>query len=107
MTDIKVGKMKKIVALLALVVLISGCATPRLSNVSGDIYRVSKYGGTVWADIFGLKMAVYQKSFLTHGYPEVHAWVFDVKTGKLMDLNIDFFKIIESTKDIYDLGTND
>ncbi len=54
-----------------------------------------------------IKMAVYQKSFLTHGYPEVHAWVFDVKTGKLMDLNIDFFKIIESTKDIYDLGTND
>lgn len=32
---------------------------------------------------------------------EVHGWVFDVKTGKLIDLKIDFGKILEQIMKIY------
>jgi carbonic anhydrase len=31
----------------------------------------------------------------------IHAWVFDVKTGKLIDLKIDFAKILKGLSDIY------
>ncbi|MCE3226527.1 MAG: carbonic anhydrase [Bacteroidetes bacterium] len=33
----------------------------------------------------------------------VHGWVFDVKTGKLIDLKIDFKKILKGIMDIYKL----
>jgi carbonic anhydrase len=52
-----------------------------------------------------IKMAVWQKSFLETGEPEIHGWVFDVKNGKLVDLNIDFRSLISSIREIYDLGT--
>ena len=52
-----------------------------------------------------IKMAVWQKHYLSTGYPEVHGWVFDMKTGKLIDLKIDFVKILDSIREIYDLGT--
>lgn len=52
-----------------------------------------------------IKTAVVQKAFLTTGYPIVHGWVFDIKTGKLIDLNIDFEKKLKGIQEIYDLGT--
>jgi carbonic anhydrase len=52
-----------------------------------------------------VKMACWQKSFLTEGGPEVHGWVFDVESGELIDLKIDFNKILEDIREIYDLGT--
>jgi carbonic anhydrase len=50
-----------------------------------------------------IKMAVVQKAYLKNKYPQIHGWVFDVSTGKLIDLNIDFPKILASIQEIYDL----
>lgn len=50
-----------------------------------------------------IKMAVVQKSYLKNQYPTIHGWVFDVSTGKLIDLKIDFQKILASIQEIYDL----
>lgn len=33
----------------------------------------------------------------------VHGWVFDVNTGKLIDLKIDFLKLLENIREIYRL----
>lgn len=53
-----------------------------------------------------LKTAAVQKSYLESGFPKVHAWVFDVHTGKLIDLNFNFTKKLRDIMDIYDLGTD-
>ncbi|MDQ1090180.1 MULTISPECIES: carbonic anhydrase [unclassified Siphonobacter] len=37
----------------------------------------------------------------------VHGWVFDVHTGKLIDLNIDFIKLLENIMQIYHLDPNE
>jgi len=50
-----------------------------------------------------IKMAVVQKAIIRTGYPQIHGWVFDVSTGKLIDLNIDFTRILASIQEIYDL----
>lgn len=52
-----------------------------------------------------IKMAIWQKSFLSGGSPLVHGWVFDIEDGKLKDLKIDFQRIISGIREIYDLGT--
>ncbi|MBI1306366.1 MAG: carbonic anhydrase [Bacteroidetes bacterium] len=52
------------------------------------------------------KTAVVQKMYLATGYPIVHGWVFDVQTGKLIDLNIDFDEKLHDIQEIYNLGTN-
>jgi carbonic anhydrase len=50
-------------------------------------------------------MAVTQKSYLTTGLPNIHGVVFDVHSGRLIDLNIDFEKELKNIQEIYDLGT--
>ena len=50
-----------------------------------------------------IKMAVVQKAFIKNKYPLIHGWVFDVSTGRLIDLKIDFPKILSSIQEIYDL----
>jgi len=50
-----------------------------------------------------IKMAVVQKSYIKNKSPLIHGWVFDVSTGKLIDLKIDFPKILHSIQEIYDL----
>ena len=52
-----------------------------------------------------VKMACWQKSYLTEGGPTVHGWVFDIKNGALIDLKINFDKILDDIREIYDLGT--
>jgi carbonic anhydrase len=52
-----------------------------------------------------IKMAVFQKSYLETGEPQIHGCVFDIRTGLLKDLNIDFKKLVSSVREIYDLGT--
>lgn len=52
-----------------------------------------------------IKMAVFQKHFLKDGKPTVHGWVFDVESGQLIDLNIDFTEKLKNIQEIYDLGT--
>lgn len=51
-----------------------------------------------------IKMAVLQKHYLEKGFPTVHGWVFDMHSGNLIDLRIDFEKKLEGIREIYDLG---
>ncbi|MBS1783712.1 MAG: carbonic anhydrase [Bacteroidetes bacterium] len=50
-----------------------------------------------------IKTAAVQKSYIKYEYPIVHGWVFDLHTGLLKDLNIDFKKILKDIQEIYDL----
>ncbi len=52
-----------------------------------------------------IKMAVTQKHYLKTGFPTIHGLVFDVHSGHLIDLNIDFPKELHNIQEIYDLGT--
>lgn len=50
-----------------------------------------------------IKTAAVQQSYLQNQYPVVHGWVFDLRTGMLKDLNIDFNKMLKDIQEIYDL----
>lgn len=50
-----------------------------------------------------MKTAALQQSFLETGYPLVHGWVFDLKSGKLIDLQLDLDVILHEIQEIYDL----
>jgi carbonic anhydrase len=50
-----------------------------------------------------LKTAVVQKAIRNRGM-KIHGWVFDVATGQLIDLKIDFKNILKEITEIYDLG---
>ncbi|EJL72162.1 carbonic anhydrase [Chryseobacterium populi] len=49
------------------------------------------------------KMACVQERYLLEEYPIVHGWVFDLRTGKIIDLKIDFEKILKDIQKIYNL----
>ncbi len=49
-----------------------------------------------------IKTASVQKAYRERGLT-VHGWVFDVRTGKLIDLNIDFPRILAQIMEIYRL----
>lgn len=49
-----------------------------------------------------IKTAQVQRASRNHGLT-VHGWVFDIHSGKLIDLNIDFDKILENVMEIYHL----
>jgi|SRR5690554_4298779 len=49
-----------------------------------------------------IKTAVVQKAYYERGL-RVYGWVFDIHTGKLIDLNIDFEKMMKETQEIYNL----
>jgi len=51
-----------------------------------------------------IKTAVVQKTFIQKGYPLVHGWVFDIRSGKLIDLKIDFEAKLKDIQEIYNLG---
>ncbi|HMR56154.1 MAG TPA: carbonic anhydrase [Cyclobacteriaceae bacterium] len=54
-----------------------------------------------------IKLASVQQTYVEKGFPVVHGWVFDLKTGYLKDLNLDFVKILKDIREIYNLtGTN-
>lgn len=50
-----------------------------------------------------LKTAVVQVA-LRHRKLTVHGWVFDISTGKIIDLDIDFDTKLEGIREIYHLG---
>ncbi|HEY5746236.1 MAG TPA: carbonic anhydrase [Chryseolinea sp.] len=96
-----------------------GVLNPWLRNIR-DVYRLHKHELNNITDdderynrlvelnvqeqcINVIKMAVVQKAYLKNKYPLIHGWVFDVSTGRLIDLKIDFPKILSSIQEIYDL----
>lgn len=50
-----------------------------------------------------IKQACVQRRWVKEGSPTVHGWVFDIHTGLLKDLNIDFVKIMKEIQEIYNL----
>jgi carbonic anhydrase len=98
-----------------------GILNPWLRNIR-DVYRLHKeelnsiidetarYNRLVELNVLEqciniIKMAVTQKSYLTTGLPTIHGVVFDVHSGRLIDLNIDFEIELKNIQEIYDLGT--
>lgn len=49
-----------------------------------------------------IKTAAVQEAYAERGLT-VHGWVFDIHTGELIDLNIDFPKILKNIMEIYKL----
>lgn len=49
-----------------------------------------------------IKTAEYQKAFIDRKIT-VHGWVFDIHSGKIIDLKIDFIKVLEHVMEIYRL----
>jgi carbonic anhydrase len=50
-----------------------------------------------------IKIDHVQRSWYKTGYPKVHGWVFDVKTGKLIDLKLNMEEEFREVRSIYDL----
>lgn len=54
-----------------------------------------------------IKLASVQQGYVEKGFPVVHGWVFDLKTGLLKDLNLDFERILLDIQEIYNLTGTD
>ncbi len=54
-----------------------------------------------------IKTAAVQQRFIKEGYPSVHGWVFDMRSGELIDLKIDFQKVLHEIQEIYNLTDTD
>lgn len=95
-----------------------GILNPWLRNIR-DVYRIhrdelnaidnedKKYDRLVELNVQEqcvnlIKTAAVQKAYRDRGL-KVHGWVFDVHTGKLIDLNIDFEGILATIMEIYHL----
>jgi carbonic anhydrase len=50
-----------------------------------------------------IKTAAVQLRYAEDGFPKVHGWVFDINTGRIIDLHINFEKILNDIREIYDL----
>ena len=95
-----------------------GILNPWLRNIR-DVYRIhklelnaiedeeKKYDRLVELNVKEqcvnlIKTAAVQKAYRDRGV-QVHGWVFDVHTGKLIDLNINFEKYLKDIMEIYHL----
>ncbi len=54
-----------------------------------------------------IKMACVQERYILEEQPVVHGWVFDLRTGKIIDLEIDFENILKDIQKIYNLTDSD
>lgn len=98
-----------------------GILNPWLRNIR-DVYRMHKeelnaitnledrYRRLVELNVIEqcinvIKTADVQLAHKEYGL-SVHGWVFDMATGKLVDLNIDYHSILESIKEVYNLLDN-
>jgi carbonic anhydrase len=50
-----------------------------------------------------IKIDHVQRSWYKTGFPKIHGWVFDVRSGKLIDLGLEMEKEFASIRSIYDL----
>ncbi len=48
-----------------------------------------------------IKTSFVQKSYIKKGFPVVHGWVYSLANGELIDLNLDFEKILTEIREIY------
>ena len=95
-----------------------GILNPWLRNIR-DVYRIhkdelkditdedKKYERLVELNVKEqcvnlIKTAAVQKAIRSRGL-QVHGWVFDIHTGKLVDLKIDFVKYLKDIMEIYHL----
>lgn len=96
-----------------------GILNPWLRNIR-DVYRIHKielnnipdendrYNRLVELNVQEqcinlIKIASVQKAYKQRNL-QVHGWVFDMQTGKLIDLKIDLPKELKDIMEIYDLG---
>lgn len=96
-----------------------GVLNPWLRNIR-DVYRIhknelnaitdetAKYNRLVELNVQEqcvnlIKTAEVQKAVTERGL-QVHGWVFDIHSGKLIDLKIDFDHVLRNIKEIYNLG---
>lgn len=96
-----------------------GILNPWLRNIR-DVYRLhqteldnihdehERYNRLVELNVYEqcvniIKTAAVQRSYLDKKYPVVHGWVFDLKTGLLKDLHINFEQILHDIQKIYNL----
>lgn len=96
-----------------------GILNPWLRNIR-DVYRIHKkelnaipdendrYNRLVELNVQEqcvnlLKTADVQKAYKERNL-QVHGWVFDIHSGKLIDLNINLEKVLKGIMEIYDLG---
>ncbi|KIC94031.1 carbonic anhydrase [Flavihumibacter solisilvae] len=54
-----------------------------------------------------IKTAAVQLSYSENKFPVVHGWVFDIHSGMLKDLQLDFEKILKDIQGIYNLTGKD
>lgn len=95
-----------------------GILNPWLRNIR-DVYRLHKMELNAITDLEKrydrlvelnvqeqcvnlIKTAAVQEAYTLRGLT-VHGWVFDIHTGRLIDLNIDFGKIMKDIMEIYNL----
>jgi len=50
-----------------------------------------------------IKIDHVQKAWYKTGFPQIHGWVFDVRTGKLIDLGLNMEQEFSAVRHIYDL----
>jgi carbonic anhydrase len=50
-----------------------------------------------------MKSSAIQLKYMEKGFPSVHGWVFDIKTGKIIDLRIDFRQMLSGLIEIFNL----
>lgn len=96
-----------------------GILNPWLRNIR-DVYRLHKeelkaiedegarYGRLVELSVVEqcinvVKTAAVQQCYLRSGYPVVHGWVFDLPTGMIKDLQINFEEQLAAIQEIYNL----
>lgn len=96
-----------------------GILNPWLRNIR-DVYRLhmdelnaikdehAKYDRLVELNVQEqcvnvIKLASVQQEYLKSKSPIVHGWVFDIKSGKIIDLKLDFPKILKDIQKIYNL----
>ena len=95
-----------------------GILNPWLRNIR-DVYRLHKeelddikdeeaqYKRLVELNVQEQCLNVIKSSDVQHAYKNwgitVHGWVFDIHSGKLIDLKVDFGKILEGIQEIYNI----
>ncbi|WP_141326044.1 carbonic anhydrase [Myxococcus sp. AB025B] len=100
-----------------------GILNPWLRNVR-DVYRLHKAELDALEDVEAryarlvelnvteqcisvIKTAAVQRSYVEKGFPTVHGWVFDMRTGLLRDLELDFPQLLRGVQEVYNLTDKD